>query len=117
MTQTVNNDLTKTISDVKRDIMFHIILNMRHFKITMQDAQNLAQDLLKIFPVSTMEDLLTKLRNLGTIYEEVRIVFIKYAVPYYEEQKNNILRTVPGHIQKQEYDTAIKLLKGVTYHG
>ncbi len=110
-------DMTTIVRNVKRDLLFHIILHMRHYKITMEDAQSLAKEFLETLPVSTIEGLLLSLHTLAKTYEQARIVYIKYALPYYEEQKRYILTSVPPLIQRGDIEKAIALLKGGTNHG
>lgn len=99
------------LKDVKRDLMFHTILNMRHYKLTVQDAQYLAQDFLAVLPAATIEDLLSKLYELGKNYEEARIVFIKYAVPYFEEKDQKVLLQAKSYIKQGNVDKALEVLK------
>lgn len=103
------------LKDVKRDLMFHTILNMRHYKLTVKDAQYLAQDFLVVLPATTIEDLLLKLYELGKNYEEARIVFIKYAVEYYEQKEQKILHEARKCIKKGDIDKALEILKKGEY--
>lgn len=109
--------LEQTIKDVKREVLKHIILNLRHYELTTEEAQYLAQDLLAIFPVTTMDELFMKLNKLTKDYKEVRPVFIKYAKKYYEEQEKQVLQLVPPYIKNGEIEQAVTLMKGVNYHG
>lgn len=109
-------ELKDYISDVKRDLMFNIIYNMRHFELTMGDAQSLSRDFLNIFPVVKVQELLNKLQKLGRRYKEAKAVFILYAAKYYEKERQLILQTVPIYIKNGEIEKAINLIKGGIYH-
>lgn len=110
------NELKDYVSDIKRDLMFNIIYNMRHFELTLKDAQSLSKGFLNIFPVIKVQELLRKLQKLGTKHKEARAVFIIYASKYYEKEKQFILQTVPLFIKEGEIEKAINLIKGGTYH-
>ncbi len=112
--QTIQQQLTK---DVQRDLMFQVILDMRHYKITMQQAQSLAKEFVTFFPVDDIHIFLHKLYELGKIYEEVRPVFIKYARSYYEMEKQDVLSQISSYIQQNDIDHALILAKGGTHHG
>lgn len=107
-----NEQLEKLIRDVKRDLMFQVILNMRHFKLTQEDARYLAQDFLKIFPIQSEKELLDKLFQLGQKYIETRTVFIKYASSYYEKEKQRILQAIPPYLKNGDIEKALTIMKG-----
>jgi hypothetical protein len=109
--------LEKLTSDIKRDILFKIILHLRRHEITLEEAKYLAQDFLAVFPAISVEELLKSMSKLGENYKEARSVFIKYAVAYYEEQKKHLLTVVPPYIYKGDITTAVNLLKGGEYNG
>ena len=96
---------TKTITDnVKRDVMTQIILNMRHMRLSLSDAEQLAQDFLEIFPVANSDEFFVKLFDLSKDYKEIRKVFLKYAGPYYEEKRQSSLKTVREHMERGIYE-------------
>lgn len=101
-------------SDIERDLLFHIILNMRHRKISVGEAENLAKEFLTLMPAIDKEDLLNKLNSLGHKYPEAQAVYVKYAAPYEEEKRIKLLQTMTEHIQKGNIEEAISLAKGST---
>ncbi len=103
--------LEKMTSDVKRDLMFYMISNMRKYELTMKDAKYLAKDFLSIFPVKTVEDLLTELYFLGQMYPEARAVFVKYAKPYYEAKSHYLLESAIAYVREGDLEKALSLLK------
>lgn len=110
-------NLTQIIADVKRDLLFHVIQNMKHKNLDMRDARYLAQDVMSIFPVFTIDELLEKLSKLSSIYKEARAVYIKYANLYFETKRQYLLTVVPPSIHRGEIDQALSLLKGGDNHG
>ncbi len=114
---TDDKELKKLVSDVERDLFFHIILNMRHRKISIGEAHYLAQDFLKMLPVQDKEGLLKKLLELGQMYAEVREVYIKYSIPHEEEKRNKLLDIMRNHIQKGDIEKAIEVARGGGQNG
>lgn len=112
-----DEDLEKLISDVERDLLFHIIMNMKHRKISIGEAHYLAQDFLKFLPVQDKEDLLKKLLDLGKKYEEAREVYIKYGTPHEEEKRNKLLEAMRDHIKNGDIEKAIETAKGGNQNG
>lgn len=109
-------ELKDYISDMERDLMFQVIMNMKNYKLTMQTAHYIAKDFLEIFPVSDIQRLLNKLKILAKEHEEIRAVFITYAKKYYEKQKDYILTIVPPYIKNGEIEQAVQIVKGGNYH-
>ncbi len=114
MSANTGNDVSvkQLISDIERDLLFHIILNMRHRKISVGEAQLLAQDFLTLLPSKDKEELLNKLNELGKIYLEANQVYVKYAGPYEEEKRQEVLKAMRDHIKKGEIEQALAVAKG-----
>lgn len=104
--------LKQLTSDVERDLLFHIILNMRHRKISVGEAQHLAQEFLALLPAKDKEELLSKLGELGKTYIEAQQVYIKYAGPYKEEKRQQTLTVMRDFIKKGKIEQAIAAAKG-----
>ena len=115
--KTNKEELEKLTQDVKRDVMYFVISDMRKQQLSMSQAREIAKDLLAIFPVESFTELMDKLRILGDIYMEVRAVFIKYAKVYYEKQKAYVLGNISELLAKEDIDGALNLVKGGTIHG
>lgn len=104
--------MDKMIEDVKRDLMAQVILNMRHTRLSLSSAEDLAQDFLAIFPVVDVEELFNKLFVLTRDYKEVRKVFLKYAQPYFEEKRKFTLALMRKYVDKNEIENALSVAKG-----
>lgn len=74
--------LQQLIKDIKRELMFEVIMSMRKGYISKKEAHFLAKDFLKIFPIKNIEDFFKKLVPLYKKYPEVRPVYLKHAKPY-----------------------------------
>lgn len=103
--------------EVKRDVMKQILLDLRHNKITNEDAQKISRYFQALFPVFTQEELLKKIQILSKYYDLFKSLYIKYSTLYYNEQKNTILAIVPNLIRENKIEQAIDVIKGGNYHG
>lgn len=107
--------LKQLVSDVERDLLFHIILNMRKRNITVGEAEHLARDFLQLLPVTDKEELLKKLSALGERYPEAQAVFLKYASPHEEEKRQQLIEELSAHIKNGQIEKAI--LVGQSHYG
>lgn len=112
MSAVSDTTLKQLTSDIERDLLFHIILNMRHRKISVGEAQHLAQEFLALLPAKDKEELLNKLSELAKTYIEVQQVYVKYAGPYTEEKRKETLAAVRDFIKKGKTEQAIAVAKG-----
>lgn len=108
---------TQVMSDMKRDLLFHIIQALKEKRITMQDAQYESQAFLHVLPAQTLHELFQKMKKLSEMYWEIRTVFIKHANEYYERQKQQALQLAREYIQSLQLQQAVTVLKEATYHG
>lgn len=105
-------NIQRLIEDVERDLLFHIVWNMKHSKISMGQAQLLAKDFLTLLPFQDKKDLLEKLNKLGHSYPEAQAVFLKYASAHEEQRRQKILNLMTEHIKTGQIEQAIKAAKG-----
>ena len=105
------SDLNKLTSNVKRDLLFHIILNMRRGDLSMKVAQHLSRDFLEQFPFTSYEDLLQKLKLLGEKYKEANEVYLKYASPDHAQRDQESLQEMLQHIKMGDFDKAIQVTR------
>jgi beta-xylosidase len=85
---------------------------MRQRKISKEQAQQLAKDFLALLPVQDKKDLLDKLYQLGQNNPEAKEVYIKYAAPYFEEERLKKLQLMTQHIKLGNIEEAIQVAKG-----
>ena len=65
-------DIQQEVEEVKRELVEFIIKHLRENKLPAEKAKKLAEDFLKILPISDQQDLLDKLKNLGENYLEAK---------------------------------------------
>lgn len=100
------------VIDVEKDLLYQIMLHMRQRKISKEQAQQLAKDFLALLPVLDKKDLLDKLYQLGQNNPEAKEVYIKYAAPYFEEERLKKLQLMTQHIKVGNIEEAIQVAKG-----
>lgn len=114
----LHKDTLKTlISDVKRELLFYIILNMSEGKISLPEAQTLARDFLAVLPVKNAAKLFIELKRLSERYREARSVFLKYAAPYEEKRRLRTLYKVSKYIKNYQFIEAVTVAKGGVGYG
>ncbi len=110
--KTTNYDMIKLTSDVQRDLLFEIIMSLRHKLITVGGGRRLAKDFLALFPIQTKEEIIEKMKNLSEKYPEARAVYLKYAVPHQDQIEKELLNQISQHIQSGNIDQALNVAKG-----
>lgn len=106
-----DEDFKAFVSDVERDLLFHIIFNLRRSDISLNEAQRLASDFLALLPEKGKEQLLKKLEALGRGYPEANDVYLKYATPYYETKRHQAIDDMTKHIREGNIEKAIEVGK------
>lgn len=110
--KSINYDMLKLTSDVQRDLLFELIMSMRHKLITVGGARRLAKDFLALLPLQTKEEVIEKMKNLSEKYPEARAVYLKYAVPHQNQVEKELLDQISEHIQSGNIDQALNVAKG-----
>lgn len=112
-------DMALLTIDVEKDLLLHIILPLSKNQITYEQAHMLAKQFLSLLPLQDKQDLLGKLQKVGEDYPNIGIneIYLKYALPYEEEERQKKLETMRDHIQNAQIEHAIVLAKGGIPHG
>lgn len=110
--KSIDYEIQKLTSDVQRDLLFELIMSMRHKLITVGGARRLAKDFLALFPFATKEEIIEKMKNLSEKYPEARAVYLKYAVPHQNQIEKEMLDKISQHIQNGNIDGALNIAKG-----
>jgi hypothetical protein len=102
--------------DVERDLLYHIIINLKNNNISYQQAQELARQFLALLPLQDKQDLLKKLQTIRKKNPGLGVnnVYLKYSMPYEEEQTQNKLDMMRQHLQSGNIEQAISVAKGET---
>lgn len=95
-----NDDyLSKLSADIKRELLFEVIMSLRKQRISISEAHYLASDFLKILPAKNTEDFFAGLSALGKRYSEVLPVYLKHVKPYEEIKSKKLAGAVAGLVK------------------
>ena len=97
--------------DIEKDLIEVIIQNLEQNKIDTEEAKKVAQEFLSLLPLHDKKDLLEKLNKLGKDHLETQSVFLKYARPYEEKERQRKLELMSQHIKKGQIDHALAVAK------
>lgn len=106
--------LTKLVEEVERDLVSHIYANLKKKEISTVEAQRLAQDFLKLLPFKDKQDLLEKLNALGNTYRTAQEVYVKFGIPFEEQERQRKLDLMREHIKNGDIDRAVAIAKAHT---
>lgn len=105
------NPLTE---EVEKDLVDHIITNLEESKLTVEQAQALAKEFLALLPFQDKHDLVQKLNSLSEKYDEAKAVYVKYAGPVEEEERQRKITEMANHIKAGNIEEALAVAKGGT---
>ncbi len=110
--KSINYDLLKFTSDVQRDLLFELIMSMRHKLITIGGGRRLTKDFLALFPFQTKEEVIEKMKGLSEKYPEARTVYLKYAVPHINQAEKELIDKMTQHLKSGNIEEALNVAKG-----
>lgn len=106
-----NQNLQQLVEEVEKDLLDHIIENMRARKITVEESQSLASDFLSLLPPQDKLDLLNKLRTLSGKYPLALEVYYDLAMKSYNEEREKSLDLMSQHIKSGDIEKALEVAK------
>lgn len=105
------SDVKSTVNDIKRDLLFEIIIRMRRALLSVEDARKITGDFLALLPVESCDELFAKLFRLADKHTEVRSVFVKHAGSYHEENRQNKLFAMRECLTLGDVECALSVAK------
>lgn len=102
------------VRDVEKQLLLEILSNLDRNKITGEQAQKQAKEFLSLLPFQDQKDLLDKLFKLSQANIEAVGVYLKYAKPIQDAEKEKQLELISMHIKNGEIEHAISVAKGGT---
>lgn len=102
------------VTDVEKELLQAIVANLKENRLTEDQAKQLAQEFLALLPMQDKKDLLTKLYAFSQKHIEAKGVYLKYAKPYEEEERQRKLALMSQHIQNGQIEHAINVARGGT---
>ncbi|SRR5258706_16405345 len=104
--------LQQLVEQIEKDLLDHIYLGVQDKEISPDEAQQLAKDFLALLPFRDKKDLLDKLNELGKHHKDAQKLYMKYGVPFEEEERHRKLAAMRDHIKAGNIEKAIAVAKG-----
>lgn len=101
-------------TDVEKDLLQAIIDNLKKNSIKIDEARKLAREFLALLPMQDKKDLMEKLYKFSQDHTETKSIYLKYAKPYEEEERQRKLTLMSEHIKNGEIEHALTVAKGET---
>ena len=98
--------------DLEKELLEIIITHLRSHEMHEPQARKLAHDFLLLLPLEDKQDLLQKLYALSKRHRETKELYLKYAKPIEEEDRQKKLALMSDHIKNGQIEHAINIAKG-----
>lgn len=99
-------------TQIENDLLDIITQNLDQEKMTVEQAQEMAKEFLALLPLQDKKDLLEKLYKFGLDHNETKSLYIKFAKPVEEEERQRKLSLMSEHIKNGQIDHALAVAKG-----
>ncbi|HWY78950.1 MAG TPA: hypothetical protein VNW29_01190 [Candidatus Sulfotelmatobacter sp.] len=103
--------------DVEQELLKTIIQNLEQNNLDIDQAKKLAQNFLSLLPLQDQKDLLEKLYKLSKEHNQTNGLYLKYAKPYEENERQKKLTLMSEHIKNGQIEHALAIAKGDAPNG
>ncbi len=107
-------DMQEAVIDIEKELLSEIMSNLDNNQISPEEAEKLAKEFLSYLPIQDQKDLLEKLSKLGRRNKEAQGIYLKYAQPVEEDERQKKLALMSEHLQQGNIDHALTIAKGGT---
>lgn len=98
------------IKAAERELLARILVSMKNGRLSAVKAKQLAKQIVDHLPID--EDGLCEILDLlADQYQEARVVYIKYAIPYREEKRRVKIAQATGYLREGDVEKALKIIK------
>lgn len=104
--------LQDEVVDVEKELLQEIINRLNQNKMSSEDAQKVAKEFLSLLPIHDQKDLLAKLYQLSKANQGMQGVYLKFAQPYEENEKQRKLSLMSQHLHQGKIEEALSVAKG-----
>lgn len=103
--------------DIEKELLDEIINNLDTAAITVEEAQAVAKEFLSLLPLQDKKDLLEKLYKLSKDHSETADLYLKFAKPIEEDDRQKKITLMSEHIKKGQIEHALAVAKGGNPNG
>ena len=107
-----DQSLQQTVTDVENDLLDLIVASLKVNNINVDEAKKLAKEFLSFLPMQDKHDLLEKLHTFSVDHNETQGLYLKYAKPLEEEDRQRKLSMMSEHIKNGQIEHALTVAKG-----
>lgn len=100
------------VIDIEKELLAEITKNLDQEKMSPEEAEELAKEFLALLPIKDQEDLLEKLSKFSQQSTEAQGIYLKFAKPLEEEERQKKLTLMSQHIKNGEIEHALAVAKG-----
>ena len=102
-----NTDLEDFTQRIEHMLLFQLTLNLKHGKLSVEDAQKIAKAYLSFKP-NSKEELLESLITLGRTYIVIEPVVAAFSKEYDKEFKEKVLSQMKNNLDQGNIDAAVQ---------
>lgn len=106
--------LQDAVVEIEKELLDVIIARLDQEKMSPEEAQRLAKEFLSFLPIQDQKDLLAKLFKLSQDNPATKGIYLTYAKPYEESERERKLALMSEHLHKGEIEHALTVAKGET---
>jgi hypothetical protein len=101
------------VEQIEKDLLDEILKNLEQNSITPEQAEKAAKEFLALLPIEDKHQLLEKLGKYSKMHVEGKNLYMKYAAPIEEEERQQKVAEMSAHIKNGKIEEAINVAKGV----
>lgn len=107
-----DQSLQTLTEDIEKELLNEIVTNLDSTTISVEEAQAVAKEFLSLLPLQDKKDLLDKLYKLSKDHRETADLYIKFAKPIEEDDRQQKLTLMSEHLKKGQIENALAVAKG-----
>jgi uncharacterized membrane-anchored protein YjiN (DUF445 family) len=104
--------LQDEVVNIERDLLDQIINRLDDNEMSPEEAQKLAKEFLSFLPIKDQQDLLDKLLQLSHDSNATHEIYLKYAKPHEEDERQRKLALMSQHLSEGNIEQALAVAKG-----
>lgn len=113
----VDQPMQTITEDIEKELFDEIVRSLEQTTITVEEAQAVAKEFLTFLPLQDKKDLLDKLYKLSIDHSETKELYLKFAKPLEEDEKQKKLTLMSQHIKNGNIEQALIVAKGEPSNG
>lgn len=109
----MDQGLSEEVTKLKEELVAIITEHLQNNRIDSQKAQKLANDFLALLPIKNWGDLLAKLKQLSSVHEEAKELYVEELGKAEHRESEQKLNAMRDHIKTGDIEGAISVAKAM----